>query len=111
MKLTNKQINEIVELRNKGDKVKAIAIKFNTTKSTITYWTNEESRLKKNKQSIDNFRNKTLKQRQEIYKRRLPYLTNYQRKRYHEDKEFREKELKRSREYYKHKKERKNGRK
>lgn len=105
MKLTKKQINEIIELRNNGNKVEDIAIKFNTTKPTITYWTNEESRIKKKKKSIDNFRNKTFKQRQEIYKRRLPYLTNYQRKRYNEDKEFREKMKKKSNDYYKPKKE------
>ncbi len=111
MKLTKNEINEIIELRNKGDKVEDIARKFNTTKSTITYWTNEESRINKNKKSIANFRKKTLKQRQEIYKIRLPYLTNYQRRRYNEDKEFREKMKKKSNEYYKNQKEVTNGRK
>ena len=104
MKLTKKQINEIRELREQGEKVQDIADKFNVSKFTINYWTNEESRLKKCKKCIQRFKNLPFSERQKIYKQRLPYLTNYQRKRYHEDEEFREKEKKRSKEYYKRKK-------
>ena len=100
MKLTKKQINKIRELRNQGEKVEDIAKEFNTTKSTITYWTNEESRRKSNQRDINKFKKLTLKERQEIYKKRLPYLTDYQRKRYNQDGVFREKQKKRSNEYY-----------
>ena len=103
MKLTKKQINKIKELRNEGEKVENIANKFNTTKSTITYWTNDESRRKSNQRDIEKFKKLTLKERQEIYKQRLPYLTDYQFKRYHEDKAFREKKMKCSERYYKEK--------
>jgi len=100
MKLTKNQIKQIRELRNNGEKVEDIAKKFNTTKSTITYWTNDESRLKSNKRDIEKFRKLTLKERQEIYKKRLPYLTEYQRNRYNGDEMFREKQKRRSNEYY-----------
>ena len=100
MKLTKNQINKIRELRNQGEKVEDIAKKFNTTKSTVTYWTNDESRLKSNQRDINKFKKLTLKERQEIYKKRLPYLTEYQRKRYNGDETFREKKKKRSNEYY-----------
>ena len=105
MKLTKKQIKQIRELRNEGEKVEHIAKKFNVSNYTITYWTNDESRLKANRNHVKNFRKKTLKQRQEIYKQRLPYLTNYQNRRYHEDEAFREKKMRCSSEYYKNKKE------
>lgn len=100
MKVTQNQITKMRKLRRKGEKIEDIAKKFKVSNQTITYWTNDESRKKANKKRIENFASLTLKQRKKIYKNRLPYLTDYQRKRYNKDKTFREKKKKCSKKYY-----------
>jgi len=100
MKLTKLQINEIRRLRKKGIKLREIATKLNLNITTIHYHANEETRKRRIQQAIDSFKRKPLKERQKIYKKRLPYLVDYQRRRYNEDEKFRIKGQKRSRDYY-----------
>ncbi len=101
MKLTKNQINKIRELKNNDEKVVDIAKKLKISISTVSYWTNEESRLKQNRRSTQRFKSKTLTERRKIYRQRLPYLRDYQYRRYNDDETFREKQKRRSNEYYK----------
>jgi len=45
-KLTEKQIQEIRELKAKGWSIRALARRFGVDRNTIKYWTNEEFRRK-----------------------------------------------------------------
>ncbi len=90
MKLSNNQINEIKERRKKGEKVRDIAKIMNVSPATISYWIDDKRRKKKNLDDMRRFKNKSLGEKSEIYKKRLPYLRNYQKKKYNEDEQFRE---------------------
>ncbi|MHA1678348.1 MAG: helix-turn-helix domain-containing protein [Promethearchaeota archaeon] len=99
--ITNKQKKQIKKLYKKGIKLREIARKLNLSVSTISYHTNEEIRKKKIQQVVNSFKKKTLEERKKIYKKRLPYLRKYQKRRYNEDMDFRTKKQMASREYYK----------
>jgi len=101
MKLTKKQIKKIRTLIKKGVKLREIAMKLKINVTTVSYHANEETRLKRIKQAMDSHKNKPLKERQKVYKKRLPYLRSYQKRRYNEDGDFKEKKKKSSRNYYK----------
>lgn len=99
--ITNKQIKQIRKLHKEGMSLRAIARKIKLNVSTISYHANEETRKRRIRQSVDFFKRKPLKERQEAYKKRLPYLRDYQYKKYNEDKDFKAKKQKASRDYYK----------
>ena len=99
--ITTKQINEIRKLHKEGKKPREISKELNLSRETIYYYSNEETRKKRIQQSVDSFKRKTLEERKKIYKRRLPYLREYQRRRYNEDIDFKTNKQKTSREYYK----------
>jgi len=99
--ITSKQKSEIRKLHKEGMKLREIARKLNLNVSTIYYHANEETRIRRIQQTIDSFKRKPLEERKKIYKRRLPYLREYQKRRYNEDIDFRTKKQKNSREYYK----------
>lgn len=105
MRLSNNQILEIEELRTKGVKVREIAIRFNINPSTVTYHLNKEKELKRKREW---WNKKSKEEKQQIYKKNLPYLRNYQKRRYNSDEKFKEKNKQRSRDYYKRKKKVKN---
>jgi len=111
MKLTKEQINKIRNLNNEGLKQMEIANQLGISQKTVSYWLSDENKRKEIIQkACKAFKSKSLSERQRIYKRRLPYLRNYQRKRYNEDKEFRERKLiEVKKAYKKKKKEKKDG--
>lgn len=102
-KLTNKQIKKIKELFNKGEKVRAIAKIFKVNPSTISYWINDERRKQRLRKNYESFKSKSLEERRKIYKKRLPYLRDYQKKRYNSDEKFREKKKSYVKNYYQRK--------
>jgi len=101
MKLTNKQKEKIRTLIKEGVKLREIARRLKVNVTTVYYHANEETRKKRIRQVVDSHRNKPLEERQKVYKKRLPYLRVYQKRRYNEDENFRGKKQKRSRDYYK----------
>lgn len=97
-------INKILSLKENGLNQSEISNKLNIPRTTVRYWMIEESKRKEiNKKTYEKFISKTLEERREVYKKRLPYLTEYQRKRYNKDKAFREKKKLLVRKYYKNK--------
>lgn len=101
MRLTNNQKELIRKLHKEGISLREIARKLNLNVSTIFYHANEETRKKRIQQVVDTFKRKTLEERRIVYKKRLPYLRAYQKRRYNENGVFKLKQQKRSREYYK----------
>jgi len=99
--ITKKQKSEIRKLHKEGMKLREIARKLNLNVSTISYHANEETRKRRIQQVVDSFKRKPLEERKKVYKKRLPYLREYQRRKYKEDEDFRTKKQKNSREYYK----------
>jgi len=96
--ITNKQKEQIRKLHKEGIKPREIAKKLNLNIETIYYYSNEETRKRRIQQTVDSFKRKTLEERQKVYKKRLPYLKEYQRRRYNEDIDFKttkQKEFKR----------------
>lgn len=98
--LTPKQKKQIRNLHKKGIKLREIARQLNINVTTVSYHANEETRKKRIQQSVDSFKKKPFKERKRIYKIRRPYIRDYQRRKYSENKDFRTREQKRSRDYY-----------
>lgn len=103
-KLTKEQVEKIKELlKNQVTQVE-IAKMFGVSQKTVSYWSNNDLKRKAiSKKQIESFRKKPLDKRREIYKKRLPYLREYFRKRYGSDSLFREKVKLRVSKYYKSK--------
>lgn len=94
MKLTIRQIEELRDLRGTGKTQSEIAKFIGISQKSVHYWLLEEKERKELiKKQIKNFMSKPLSERQKVYKRRLPYLRNYMKRRYNEDEEFRFKVL------------------
>jgi len=99
--ITTKQIQQIRKLHKEGMKLREISRKLNLNVSTVSYHANEETRKRRIQQSVDSFKRKPLEERKKVYKKRLPYLRDYQKRRYNEDIDFKTIKQNHSREYYK----------
>lgn len=95
MTLSKSQIIEIESLKD-SMKLTELAKKLEVNISTIYYHLNKDKRKEQMKRS---WKKKTLDERRIIYKKRLPYLKEYRRKRYKSDESFRHKEKERSKKY------------
>ena len=91
-KLTTRQIEEIRDLKNSGKTQQQIATFIGISQKSVSYWLMEEKERKDLiKKQVNRFRDKPLKERQLIYKHRLPYIKTWRKKKYAEDEVFREK--------------------
>lgn len=99
MKLNQEQKNEIRKLHEQGIPFRKIAARFGISYSTAHYYSSEEVRKKHIANMVERFRNKSLFARRVFYKKRLPYIRDYIRKKYQTNQEFRENEIKRVGEY------------
>jgi predicted transcriptional regulator len=105
MKLTIKQIWEIIELSNSGKKQVDIANALGISKRVVSYWMQDKDKRKEiSKRVYANFKRKSPEEKKEIYKKRLPYIKAWWKKRYAENETFREKEKGKSRKQYEKKK-------
>ena len=94
-------IKKIRELRKEGKKINEIAEELKINRGSVIYWLlPEERRIKRIKESKENFKKKTKEERIKIYKRNSNYIKDYLNKRYKTDEEFREKKREYSRKYY-----------
>ena len=89
---------EIIKLKNKGMKIVDIAKKFKVHYSTIHYYLNRDKRLKQIKSY---FKKLPLEKKREIYKRKIPYIRDWKRNKYHNDPVFRKKQLDRTKKWRK----------
>lgn len=94
MKISKLQVKEIKKLYKEGTLIKDLAKKFKVSAPTITYYVNEEYHDRHKKTMVANFQKKSLSERRAIYKTRLTYLREYQKRKYHEDESFRERKKK-----------------
>jgi len=97
--MDKKIIEEMRRLRVRGETFEEIAQKVGVSKPTVFYHLDKSYRKKMINKSLETFKKKTLKERKEIYKKRLPYIKAYFKKRYWGDEKFRERVKKRAREY------------
>lgn len=98
MKLNQEKIEEIKRLNQSGVTQKEIAKIMEVSQRAISYWINgEEYRKEVSKKIYESFKNKTLEDKKEIYRRRKDYMRRYMRRRYMKDESFREKQKERSR--------------
>ena len=102
--MEEQKVNKIRELRREGKTISKIAKEMDCCLATIHYWLNEERRQKIIRKRIEEFKNKTLEQRREIYRKRQKYNTEYFRKKYQTNKAFRKNHLERVKERRKIKK-------
>jgi len=87
-KLTKEQIQEIKNIRENGESLREIALKFKVSPTTIRYHLNKEN-LKKNYKKWYNSLSKEKKK--EIFKTNNQVARDYRRNRYHSDEEYRKK--------------------
>lgn len=106
MKLTKKEIEEIKKLNEEGNTQKFIAAKLNISTFTVYYHLNKEKVLERNK---ERWEEKTPEEKKEIYKKNLPNIVRYQKRRYNNDDQFREQIKKRRKKEYAKKRVRKSG--
>lgn len=99
--MKTKTIKQIRRLYKNGMKLVDISRKLNINVMTVRYYKDEETRKRVIQSSFNSFKKKSLEERQEIYKKRLPYITKYQKTKYQTNKKFRKSEVKRSRDYRK----------
>ena len=90
-------INQIRYLREQGKKYNEISKIVGYSIGTIQYWLNEDYKKDKIRKQVERFRNMPLEKRKEVYKKRLPYIRSYLKKKYKEDENYRNKERERSR--------------
>ena len=99
MRLTKEQVIELRKLKREDVRLVDVAKKFNITPTAVLYYLDEDYRRRTIERVSNNFKTKTKGERSEIYKKRLPYMKKYYKRRYASDKEFREKHKKRVRDY------------
>lgn len=93
MKITEEQKKKIKELRVKGKLIKEIAITLNLTSGIVLYWLNEEYRIKKKELGKSYYKNLPKEKKKEFSDNRKSYRTEYYRKRYNTDEEYRKRRI------------------
>jgi len=90
----NKQtINKIKELKKEGKTQKEIAEIIGVAQSTVQYWVNEESRIKKIEKSKEWWKKLPNDKKKELSKKRNQYRKDYYRNKYYSDEEYRKKRI------------------
>jgi len=92
-KMNKGLIEQILKLKEEGLKIIEIAKKLGISKNTVYYYTDPEFRKRVLSQAGNWFKNLPKERRSMYYKMRLPYLRDYQKKRYQTDEAFRIKHL------------------
>ena len=99
--MNEETINQIRIQINQGKKVTEIARDLKISTTSVYYYTNDEARQKRIKQSVDYFKGLSKEKKTNIYKKRNDYVRNWLNNKYKTDKDFREKVLERKRTAYK----------
>ena len=90
--MEKEKIELIKKLYDEGKKKIEIAKQLSINRSTVYYYLNDGFKEKRLKKSSDWFKNLPLEVRRIYYKKRLPYMTKYQREHYKNDEVFRNKQ-------------------
>ena len=99
-KLTKEKVEEIRNMYNNGMTQLEISQSMGVSQRTIGYWlSTDEKRLKFKKHVAKMFKSKPMDEKREIYRRRLPYIREYLKRKYSDNEIFREKEKERARKY------------
>ena len=93
MKLTTKQINDLINQKDKG--VTKVCKEFNIAKNTFYWHTNPSFREKERAYQRERYNKLTKQQKKEILNKRRSYQKNYHKNRYNTDEEFKKKHLER----------------
>lgn len=100
MKLSQEQIDEIIELKEKGISTIFLAEKFEVTPRTIYWNLNPIEHRKKMREYQKKWYNRlSKKQKKKMFARKREYQRKYHRERYASDPEFRKIQLERSNNY------------
>ena len=103
--MEQQKVEVIRQMYKEGKKTTEIAKILDISASTVCYWLDENYRKSRIKAVTDNFKNKSLADRQIVYNKRKVYINNYIKKRYATDEAFRNKVKERASKNYKLKKE------
>ena len=98
-KISKEQVKEIIELRNKGKKLKEIANIFSVTINTIRYYIDMDFRNKLIEYNRERYRKMNKEEKKKYFENKREYQREYHNRKYRESKEFREKQKKRAKEY------------
>ena len=89
------KIELIKKLHEEGKKNVEIAKQLNINRSTVSYYLDEKFKKRVLRQNVEWFKKLPLERRRFYYKKRLPYMTKYQREHYKNDEVFRNKQKER----------------
>jgi len=90
--MDKEQIELIKKLHEEGKKNVEIAKQLRISRFTVSYHLNEKFKKRVLRQSVEWFKKLPLERKKEYYKKRLPYMTKYQREHYQNDEVFRNKQ-------------------
>ena len=93
MKVTKEQKELIRKLSNEGKTQVEIARIIGISQSSVQYWLNEESRLKKIEQVTNWWKKLSPEDRKRYNDRRKDYRREYYKRKYHSNQEYRKKRI------------------
>ena len=86
------KIELIKKLHEEGKKNIEISKQLGINRSTVTYYLDDDFKKRRLTKSKNWFKNLPIERRRYYYKKRLPYMTKYQREHYKNDEVFRNKQ-------------------
>ena len=92
-KITPKQKELMITLRNDGVRIIDIATTMGLTPNLIQYHTDEEQRKKSIRRAKESFKKLTYEQKREVYKKRYPKIKEWISTNYHTNEEFRQRHI------------------
>jgi transposase len=94
-------MSQIQELNKQGLNHKQIAKQLKISEGKVTYWLNEESRIKMKEKSKKYYHALSKEQKKVLLEKRKEYMRNYFKTRYKSDEKFRQSVRDRQRVYFK----------
>jgi hypothetical protein len=93
--MKQENIELIKKLHEEGKKNIEISKQLCINRSTVTYYLDDDFKKRRLTKSKNWFKNLPIERRRYYYKKRLPYMTKYQREHYKNDEVFRNKQKER----------------
>jgi len=94
-------MNQIIQLSKEGLNHKQIAKQLGISEGKVTYWLNENSRIRMKEKSKRYYYSMSKQERKDLLEKRKEYMRNYFKTRYNSDEKFRESIRQRQRIYSK----------
>jgi hypothetical protein len=90
MKVNEKQIAEMKNLRNSGSTLNDIALIFNVSKQTVYYYVKPGEKERRVTYIVNNFKGKNYDEKRAVYNSRKKYIASWLKRKYNSNEVFRE---------------------